>query len=337
MRLTHLSLCSGIGGLDLAAEWACFTTVAQCEIDGYASRTLLKNFKGVHNFGDIRTITTDTARTRAIKPGELTLISAGLPCQPYSLAGKGKGDGDERDLWHEVARCIRELKPRWFVGENTPGLFSRKNGRYFSRVVNGLSSMGYSVSWGMWGACDVGANHKRDRVFIVGHSNSINEGVEQKVSGRMSYQSGRDCSHLADADSQRQLQPQRCEQDKRKRISDGSKTISDSRSEWQAVGRLGNRQENKEAFRSGADKRRDMPKHDSRQWWQTEPAVGRVVDGIPSRVDRLRCLGNAVVPQQAYPIFETIAEYEKSVLNTVFLLGLCKAASLGSPLGSKSK
>ena len=124
MTLTHLSLCTGIGGIDLAAEWAGFTTVGQCEIDEYASRVLAKNFKGVPNLHDIRTV--DNARLRAygIEPENITLLSAGFPCQPYSLAGKGRGDGDKRDLWGEVKRCIGEIGPRWFVGENTPGLFA---------------------------------------------------------------------------------------------------------------------------------------------------------------------------------------------------------------------
>lgn len=170
MKLTHVSLCSGIGGIDLAAEWAGFTTVAQCEIDEYASKVLAKNFKGVPNLHDIRTVTNARLREHGIDSNGITVLSAGFPCQPYSLAGKGKGDGDERDLWGEVARCIGEIKPRWFVGENTPGLFARANQRYFKRILADLAALGYSVSWGIWGACDVGAPHRRDRVFIVGRN-----------------------------------------------------------------------------------------------------------------------------------------------------------------------
>ena len=109
MELTHFSLCSGIGGLDLAAEWAGFRTIGQCEIDEYASKVLEKNFKGVHNFGDIRTITAESVGRYGIKAGEITVISAGIPCQPYSLAGKGLGDLDERDLEQEYMRVVGEL------------------------------------------------------------------------------------------------------------------------------------------------------------------------------------------------------------------------------------
>ena len=153
--MKHLSLCSGIGGLDLAAEWAGFETVAQCEIDTYASKVLAKNFPGVPNLHDIRTVTNERLADLGIRTP--TVISAGFPCQPYSLAGKGLGDRDDRDLWGEVARVVGEIRPRWFVGENTPGLFARSNQRYFRRVLDDLTALGYSVGWGIWGACDVGS------------------------------------------------------------------------------------------------------------------------------------------------------------------------------------
>lgn len=177
--MKHLSLCTGIGGLDLAAEWAGFETVAQCEIDEYASMVLAKNFRGVPNLHDIRTVTNERLAEFGIDRREITVISAGFPCQPYSLAGKGRGDRDERDLWGEVARVVGELRPKWFVGENTPGLFARSNQRYFRRVLDDLAALGYSVGWGIWGACDVGAPHKRDRVFIMAHADGESHGGGQ--------------------------------------------------------------------------------------------------------------------------------------------------------------
>ena len=174
--MKHLSLCSGIGGLDLAAEWAGFETAAQCEIDEYASKVLAKNFPGVPNLHDIRTVTNERLAGFGIAAAEITVISAGFPCQPYSLAGKGRGDRDERDLWGEVARVVGEVRPRWFVGENTPGLFARSNQRYFRRVLGDLAALGYSVGWGIWGACDVGAPHKRDRVFILAYGGNVGGG-----------------------------------------------------------------------------------------------------------------------------------------------------------------
>ena len=298
MKLTHLSLCSGIGGIDLAAEWAGFTTVAQCEIDDYASKVLAKNFKGVPNLHDIRTVTNARLREHGIDPASITVLSAGFPCQPYSLAGKGKGDGDERDLWGEVARCIGEIKPRWFVGENTPGLFARVNQRYFKRILADLTALGYSVSWGIWGACDVGAPHRRDRVFIVGR-NVSDAAVERfgadTVQRGDATESGRETFDEAIHFGGMQ--------------SDGvCGSISDT-----AGIELG--MQGKPGHSSKAGRRRDgnhgrAKEDDSREWWETEPDVGRVADGVSNRVDRLRCLGNAVVPQQAYPIFKAISEAE---------------------------
>ena len=197
--MTHLSLCSGIGGLDLAAEWAGFETIAQCEIDEYASKVLAKNFPGVVNLHDIRTVDARLLAEHGI--GQPTVISAGFPCQPYSLAGKGRGDRDERDLWGEVARVLGEIKPRWFVGENTPGLFARSNQRFFRRVLDDLAALGYSVGWGMWGACNVGAPHRRERVSIVAwNTNGKHDKEKQEIQKKNTYAGGV-CGKISNADS----------------------------------------------------------------------------------------------------------------------------------------
>lgn len=262
--MTHLSLCSGIGGLDLAAEWAGFETVSQCEIDAYASKVLAKNFPGVPNLHDIRTVTNERLAELGIRTP--TVISAGFPCQPYSLAGKGLGDRDDRDLWGEVARVLGEIRPRWFVGENTPGLFARSNQRYFRRVLNDLAALGYSVGWGIWGACDVGAPHKRQRVFIIAN-----------------------------------------------KISDATFKRFDSDEIQRGVPSQGRNEENKRRVRPCGVQPSGICSSPSRKidWWEAEPDVGRVANGVSARVDRLRCFGNAVVPQQAYPIFKAIAEFEE--------------------------
>lgn len=251
-NLTHFSLCSGIGGIDLAAEWAGFETVAQCEINDYASKVLAKNFPGVFNFGDIRTITTESIRSAGIESGGVTALSAGFPCQPYSLAGLGKGDGDERDLWNEVVRVIRIVKPKWFVGENTPGLFSRENQRYFARVVNDLSALGFNVSWGIWGAYEVGAVHKRDRVFILAYS---------------------------DGKRYSRYNPKRYE-----KIDSVYRTSSSTEISFNSI--------TKRIYTVG----------DCEHIQQS--------NGVSTELDEIRCLGNAVVPQQVYPLWKAIADYE---------------------------
>ena len=282
MKLTHFSLCSGIGGIDLAAEWAGFETIGQCELNEYASRVLAKNFKGVKNYGDIRTITAERLRADGITGGGITVLSAGFPCQPYSLAGKGLGDGDSRDLWGEVARILREVRPKWFVGENTPGLFARSNQRFFRRVIDDITENGYSVSWALWGACDVGAPHKRDRVFIVGrnsaHATRDNRNFPYAVSKRF---------------SKNEIQ--------HGEFAEGWRSADEEGKEAERVQFVG--------VCSGVPERRREA--DGAEWWKAEPGVGRVVARISNRVDRLRCLGNAVVPYQALPIFEAIAKIEK--------------------------
>lgn len=297
MELTHFSLCSGIGGLDLAAEWAGFRTIGQCEIDEYASKVLEKNFKGVHNFGDIRTITAESVGRYGIKAGEITVISAGIPCQPYSLAGKGLGDLDERDLEQEYMRVVGELKPKWAVIENTPGLFSRKNQRYFHRILDDFSALGYSVAWGMWGAVDVGAPHERQRIFIVAHADGERRNTNKIQRGFL--------EKSRDEKNERRVQESRVQFG---RVCCGIPVPCGKReTEWRErkLSEIG------ETERKRGNKRNGISVHDGWKWWEIEPDVGRVAYGIPARMDRLRCLGNAVVPYQAYPIFEVIAELER--------------------------
>lgn len=404
-ELTHFSLCTGIGGIDIAAEWAGFKTIAQCEIDNYASKVLAKNFKGVHNFGDIRTVTNESVRAAGIDPGDITVLSAGFPCQPYSLAGKGLGDGDSRDLWGEVARVIGELRPRWFVGENTPGLFARANQRYFARVVNDLSALGYSVSWGMWGACDVGAPHKRKRVFIVAYAVGFDSNARRPESKKLreagTTNGGDDisdtysrrhlyrqieiepaktridaqheslclCNDVSDSDGTRKSQRQESSQfngmckdvpdtynghvvEKNKiqagrdafgacgaaisypniagleGYNDGSAFAAESvKSDVRSANRIRNslsfagrkwKAERRDRGllttiqydEAGRNNSRGIPEYVGGKWWAPEPDVGRLAYGISDRVDKLRCYGNAVVPQQIYPIFQAIADYE---------------------------
>ncbi len=286
MNLTHFSLCSGIGGIDLAFEWAGFETVAQCEMDEYASKVLAKNFKGVKNFGDIRAITVESLQDSGIKPGTVTVLSGGIPCQPYSLAGKGKGDADSRDLWEEYMRVSKLIKPKWCIVENTYGLYSRVNQRYFRRILDGFAEMGYTTSWGIWGACNVGAPHKRERVFIIARK------IPDTASKRCNTDAiqRRKFTQSRRAPNERRIQTCRVQPE---RICCG---ISDT------VG-------------IGKEKGRKKPNEFERYcWWQVEPDVGRVANGVSARMDRLRCLGNAVVPQQVYPIAKAIAEIEQSLV-----------------------
>ncbi len=169
MTLTHLSLFSGIGGLDLAAEAAGFTTVGQCEFAEYPRRVLEKHWPGVPRWADVRTFTGEGFYERT---GLRTVdcISGGFPCQPHSTAGKRKASGDERDLWPEFRRIIREINPCWVVGENVRGLLSSEDGRFFRGILRDFADLGFDAGWGLISAASAGAVHRRERLVIVAHA-----------------------------------------------------------------------------------------------------------------------------------------------------------------------
>jgi len=283
--LTHFSLFSGIGGLDLAAEWAGFRTVGQVEFANYPFRVLRRRFGRMPRWRDIRDVTGEAIIERCGVP---TVISGGFPCQPHSLAGKRLGSRDERDLWGELARVVREVKPRWFVGENVAGLRSSESGRFFGRVLRDLAEMGYTVGWGSWEAADAGAPHHRERVFIVAHSPNL----------RYSSRADRGSQRERVALSSEQGQDTDIWSEPRRRCAD-------------VPNPYGDRREERDLAPGGGEA--EFPPWNADPvggLWLSEPSVGRVADGIPSRLDRLKCLGNAVVPQQAFPIFQAIAAIE---------------------------
>ncbi len=149
------SLFSGIGGIDLGLERAGMRVSWQCEIDPWCRGILARHWPDTPQYGDIRTIDADTPR--------VDVLAGGFPCQPVSLAGKGLAQADERWLWPEFARCIRVLRPRYVIAENVPGLLTRG----LDLVLADLAALGFDAEWTVFGARDVGAPHKRDRVWIV--------------------------------------------------------------------------------------------------------------------------------------------------------------------------
>ena len=271
--MTHLSLFSGIGGLDLAAEWAGFTTVGQCEFAAYPTKVLEKHWPDVPRWRDIRTLTKESFYERT---GQRTVdvISGGFPCQPFSVAGKQKGKNDDRYLWPEMLRVIRELRPHCVVGENVPGIIKIAAGQ----VVKDLERAGYHVVVFNFEAASVGAWHRRSRVFFTGLADVADTDGEGLQGGEQ---------HGASAASE----------DTRERPSRPP---------------VGERRETiRNTLFGGRDRiarRRQLQELADGRCWAAEPDVGRVAHGIPNRVDRLKCLGNAVVPQQAYPIFKALME-----------------------------
>jgi len=253
-----LDLFSGIGGFSLGLERAGMRTVAFCEIDPFCRKVLAKNFPGTPIYDDVRTLTAERLRADGIAAD---VICGGFPCQDISVAGKGAGiDGARSGLWSEYARIIGELRPRYVIVENVAALL----GRGLDRVLGDLAALRYDAEWHCIPASAIGAPHRRDRLWIVAYP-----GCEQRqpIGGECISEDGgwpsigprNGCSFMADAQGH------------------GCDSIQYS----------AHYPEISEGIRWG----------DAAGQWRIEPDVGRVAHGVPSRVDRLRGLGNAVVPQ----------------------------------------
>lgn len=172
--MRHGSLFSGIGGFDLAAEWMGWENIFHCEIAEFPRKILKYHFPKSICYEDIKK--TDFTKHR----GEIDIISGGFPCQPYSNAGKRKGKDDDRHLWPEMLRVIREIQPRFVVGENVAGLLSWNNGMVFHEIITDLENEGYETQAFLIPACATNAPHRRDRIWFIAHANNTrtNERVQ---------------------------------------------------------------------------------------------------------------------------------------------------------------
>ena len=185
-KLTHISLFTGIGGIDLAAEWAGFETVLMVENNAYCQKVLKKHWPDVPLESDIyETHPKETA----------TLITGGFPCQPFSVAGQQRGKGDDRYLWPEMLRVIKEIRPGWVVAENVAGLIRMG----LDDCLSDLEREGYITETFLIPACAVNAPHRRDRIFIVAHSIRGREesGAEWGTSDQPSEEA--DVAHSSDS------------------------------------------------------------------------------------------------------------------------------------------
>lgn len=312
-QLTVGSGFAGLGGFDLGFERAGMRTIWQCEIDPWCQRVLKKHWPSVKRYGDIRTVTADTA----IAPD---VFCAGFPCQPVSIAGKRLAQEDERWLWPECARIVGEIRPRYVVLENVPGLL----GRGMGDVLGDLAALGYDAEWGCIRASDAGAPHKRERVWIVAYPNGAGlEGRRLPSSeGSQVSGAGNGGSYVADANRQpiptlgrpREMagttRARKADSQQRERNGDAVDNRGTPLADADGI-----RRERARAARTGRIGLANGCSGIRTDHWEVEPNVGRVANGVPNRVDRLRGLGNALVPQIAEWIGRQIVEFESTVQN----------------------
>ena len=273
MALTVGSLFSGIGGIDLGLESAGMVTRWFVEVDPYAAAVLRKHWPDRPIYGDINAV--DWSRVEHVD-----ILAGGFPCQPISSAGRQQAQNDARWLWPAFARAIGELRPRYVLVENVRNILAINGGDVFSAVLGDLAALGYDAEWDCIPASAVGAPHRRDRLWLVAYANSSGlEGLGTErglAEGGPKVEAG-GSGDVPDATSERPPGP-------RQPIFAVDSATGPA---WEATQPLDGRL---------ADQ------------WVTEPDVGRVAHGIPARVDRLRVLGNAVVPQVAEWIGRRIIE-----------------------------
>ena len=326
LPLVHGSLFSGIGGFDLAAEWAGWQNAFHCEWNEFGQKILKYYWPNTTSYGDI------TKTEFTIWRNRIDVLTGGFPCQPYSVAGKRKGKEDERHLWPQMLRAIREISPTYIVGENVAGLLSWNDGLVFNEVQTDLKNEGYEIQPLLLPACAVNAPHRRDRFWFVAYSacnrhnrNSRTErnnldreqstNKEQTGDGRTGETFGFSFKQFtADTESK---QSERFEFGKQREVSEQEQEQfrgSNSKNIITNSGLLGQEERKQQTTRIV-----------ERSCWEsfpTQPPICSGNDGISSRLDGItfpkwraesvKAFGNAIVPQVAYQIFKAINAHERS-------------------------
>ena len=376
-KLKILDLFSGLGGFSLGLErTGNFKTVAFCEIDKFCTLILQKHWKGVKIYNDVKEIKKERLEADGIPSPDV--ITGGFPCQPFSVAGRRQGTGDNRYLWPEMFRAIKEFKPRWIIAENVRGIINIEDGVVFERVHADLESQDYETQTFIIPAAGVGAPHRRDRVWIVAHSDiddakqSIRKSNEAQNKIQKEYRkennSSRQSSRASEvwesnnryedvANSRRTIRGEQSSRNKESiesgtpqetkrsidsdsiaRSSEREKIMANTESFGSNVGKINQSKKEsgeKRILRSevrrvssnvaNTNSERGRLRNTQRQnakdvrkssqgqrhgWWDIEPDVGRVADGVQGRIHRLKGLGNSIVPQIAEEIGKAILKVD---------------------------
>jgi len=291
--LTHASLFSGIGGFDLAAEWAGWENIFHCEWNPFGQKVLAHHFPNSKSYNDI------TKTNFSIHAETVDVLTGGFPCQPYSTAGKRLGKEDERHLWPEMLRAIREIKPSWVVGENVLGIVNWNGGMVFEEVQLELENEGYEVQSYILPAASVGAPHQRYRTWFVAYSNDKGRCSEF---GNVSKENGKICERNENAEfSDTSI----------RYVANTNSANSKARTFGEVLGQSNRKKANGYSNVECSSKWENFP---------TQPSICGGNDGLPKELDgitfskwrneSIKAYGNAIVPQVAYQIFKAINEFE---------------------------
>jgi DNA (cytosine-5)-methyltransferase 1 len=272
----HGSLFSGIGGFDLAAEWAGWQNAFHCEWNEFGQKILKHYWPKAISYGDI------TKTDFTIHRGTIDVLTGGFPCQPYSLAGKRKGKEDERHLWPEMLRAIREIAPSYIVGENVFGLLNWDGGLVFNEVQVDLENEGYEVQPCLLPACAKNAPHRRERIWFVAYNDSFRQQRNKELTKGLEHNGRREAFSEFDT-----------------HVSFG--TVTDTECERQQRSRRAERQMRSETYGNW-----ETSWTNPNGGWPTQSPICGGNDGVSYRLDRLKALGNAIVPQVAFEIFKAI-------------------------------
>ena len=314
--MTHGSLFSGIGGFDLASEWMGWENKFHCEWNEFGQKVL-------HYYWPQAELFTDIKKSDFTKyANKIDILTGGFPCQPYSSAGKRLGKEDDRHLWPEMLRAIREIRPRWIVGENVRGLTNWNGGVVFDEVQADLENQGYEVTPFLLPACSVNAPHRRDRIWFVAYCDNSSTKYTIQTGGNLS---------TSKINTRNVTKPNsnglnKCNSINEINASERGINAFSNINEGNGNGNVTNteniRREN--ALENGELERRRFRKSYQRNIWDTFPSVSPICngdDGISDRLDNItfskwrnesiKAGGNAIVPQVAYQIFKSIQEYER--------------------------
>lgn len=296
--MNHGSLFSGIGGFDIAAEWLGWKNIFHCEWNPFGRKVLKYYWPNAISYEDITK--TDFTPHR----GSIDILSGGFPCQPYSSAGKRLGKEDDRHLWPEMLRAIREIQPTWVVGENVRGLTNWNGGMVFDEVQADLEAEGYEITPFLLPACAVNAPHRRDRIWFIAYSGC--NGHQPRGLGENRYQE--------EESNRKGLQ--------RERVWNNSRGISKQGNASNPISQRLQRNEQRGSHAEWHGKKTPRPvakQAEIRAWdnWPTQSPVCSRNDGVPSGLDgitfskwrneSIKAAGNAIVPQVAYQIFKALS------------------------------